>query len=86
MTYRESRDEQEAFEERDLPELDDADKAAMSDGSLYIKALETINRLRAENLRLRDLLLGWLEDEEDGLDVDHYSRIVSRTREALKDA
>ena len=45
-----------------------------------------IYKQAAENLRLRDLLLGWLEDEEDGLDVDHYSRIVSRTREALKDA
>ena len=39
-----------------LPELTAAEKEALSDASLYIKALQIMNDLLAENERLKEVL------------------------------
>jgi len=40
-------------------------------------------RLQAENQRLKELLLGWLQDEVDGMDVEEYRQLVEKTRQEV---
>ena len=40
-------------------------------------------RLRAENQRLRDLLVEWLKDEDGGMDCHQYVQLVDTTRKEV---